>query len=206
MRKRPTPSASTVATAAAPAASPMLRSRATAWPSEVRPGPRLAARAARRSASRRLASLASSGVTPTRTCPRLAVDLDQLALAQRRGLGTGDDGGEPQRPGEDGGVARRAAPDRDEREHLLRVQRHRVGRREVVRDQDEGSVALGQPGHRLPEQPGDGPVADVVEVSDALGHVAAELEQHGPEGVDCPVHCPGRGLAIGGCRSDRLLE
>ena len=103
-------------------------------------------------------------------------------------------------------MARRSAPDRDEREHPLRGQRHGVGRGEVVGDEDERGVALGDSGHRLPEQPGDRSIADVVEVPDALGHVAAEIEEHGAEAADCAVDCPGPGLALGGRRSDRLLE
>ena len=69
-----------------------------------------------------------------------------------------------------------------------------------------GASRSGTPGHRLPEQPGDGPIADVVEVADALGHVAAEVEEHRPERVDRAVDRPRRGLALGDRGSDRLLE
>ncbi len=192
MRKSPTPSASTLATDAAPATSPMLRSSATGWPSAVRPGPRLAARAARRSRSRRFVSAASSGAIPSRIRP--APPSTSTSSPSRRDAAPGQAtmAGMPEAAGQDRGVARRSASHRDEGQHALRGQRHGVGRCQVVRDEHERRVALGHAGHRLPEQPRDRPVANVVEVPDALGHVPAEVEQQRAERIDGAVDGPRR--------------
>ena len=206
MRKSPTPSASTLATDAAPAASPMLRSSPTGWPSAVRPGP--AAGRARRAASL-FAAVRLRGFVRRDPDPDLAgaaVDLDELAVAQRPGLGAGDDGRQPEAPGQDRRVARRSASDRDERQHPLRGQRHRVGRGQVVGDEDERRVAFRHARQRLAEQSGDGPVANVVEVADALRHVAPEIEEQRSEGVEGAVDGPGRRFALGRRGADRLLE
>ena len=69
-----------------------------------------------------------------------------------------------------------------------------------------GVSRSGTPGQRLPEQPGDGSVADVVEVADPLRHVTAEVEQHRPEAVERNADRPRRRLTLGDRRSDRLLE
>ena len=135
-----------------------------------------------------------------------AVDLDELALAQQGRRSAGDDRRQAEAPGQDRRVARRSALDRHERQHPLRGQRHGVGRGEVVGDEDERGVALGDAGHRQPEQSGDGPIADVVEVPDPLRHVATEIEEQRPEGVDRPIDRPRRRLALGDRRADRLLE
>ena len=63
--------------------------------------------------------------------------------------------------------------DRDDRQHDGGVEQRRVGRREVVGDEDVGFGPVGQAGQRQAEADRDRAVAHVVDVGDALGEVAA---------------------------------
>ncbi len=103
-------------------------------------------------------------------------------------------------------MTRRPAFHRDESEHPLRGQRHGVGRGQVVGHQDERCVALRHARQRLTEQSSDGPVANVVKVANALGHVAAEIEEQRPERLEGAVDGPRRRFALGRRGSDCFLE
>ena len=100
--------------------------------------------------------------------------------------------GHAQRPGQDRGVAGRAALGGDEAEHLLRVDGRGVGRREVAGDEDERVAGVRDAGHRDAEHGGDDPVADVLDVGHARADVAACRGEHVAEGVGGLEHGAGR--------------
>ena len=89
------------------------------------------------------------------------------------GAGVLHDGGDAHLGGEDrGGWS--AAVLGDDGPHQGRVEGRGLGGREVARDDDRRDVEVGDAGVLLAEQAGDDPVADILEVGDPFGEVAAE--------------------------------
>ena len=70
---------------------------------------------------------------------------------------------------------------------VVGVERGRVGRGEIARDEHERMPGFGNARHRQAEQLGDGSVADVVEVGGALGEIAAGSLERPPMLGDRPV-------------------
>ena len=128
-----------------------------------------------------------------------AVDQDDVALGQRIGdlLASADDRRHAQCARQDRGVGGGAALGGDEGDDLLGVQQRGVGRGQVGRHEHEGLGQAGDPGHRGLGQDGDDAVAHVLDVTGALGHVAAQGLQHGGQS-SC-------GLPHGALRNQALL-
>ena len=82
-----------------------------------------------------------------------------------------------------------AAVLRDEAEHLVEVEGRGVSRSQVACDQHERLVAHRHAGGRHAAQLCDDTLSDVVEVGGALGHVAAECDQHLLELAERLLHC-----------------
>lgn len=80
------------------------------------------------------------------------VDDDDVAVAELLGLGDSDDRRDALGPGEDRGVRRGTAVACDESEHLVEVEKGRVGRCEVTGDEDEGVADSGTPGALTPRR------------------------------------------------------
>ncbi|MPN36480.1 hypothetical protein SDC9_183989 [bioreactor metagenome] len=85
-------------------------------------------------------------------------------------------------------MTRRATGFGDDPQHGVLRQRRGLGRSQIVRDQDRRRLQIRDAGGREPAQLTDRPVADVVEIGDALGHVSADLGQHHRVLFDRIVH------------------
>ena len=129
--------------------------------------------------------------------PRVSVDEQQLAVDDACGLGVADHGGEPQFAGDDRRVRGRATLFGDEREAHGRVERDRVGGRQVVGHQDERLAPVGNPRRLLPPQLGDEPVAHIEQVGRALGDQPARRAiLLGELGGDLPCRAGGGEPAV----------
>ena len=107
------------------------------------------------------------------TTPAAASTITVSPSARSLAGGGADDGDDRLLAREDRGVRGRAAVGGDEREHLVEVEQRGVGRREVVRDEDERMPGVGHAGSGHAAQPRDDALGDVVEVGGALAEVAA---------------------------------
>ena len=101
-------------------------------------------------------------------------------------------------------MAGRTAGDRDDRQHDGGIEQRRVGRREVVGDEDVGFGPVGQAGQRQAEADRDRAVAHVVDVGDALGEVAAGAGELVAERLDRLGQRLGRRPA-GACEPRHLI-
>ena len=96
----------------------------------------------------------------------------------------GDDARDAELPGDDRGVAGRAAQRGGQGDDECRVQARGVGGSEVLGAQDRRHVGQRDAGLRQAAELGDDAVADVPQVGDTFGHQAAELGEHVDELLD----------------------